>query len=230
MGFKARSSAGGFDSSVFGFLIELSQHNDREWFRDNEGFYQSALKEPLLAMIDEFAPKLAAISPHFRADARSMFRIHRDVRFSKDKSPYKTHAAAQFRHKAGKDAHAPGFYLHIEPGSVFVGAGLWRPDADCLLRIRRRIVDKPKEWQALLAAADFRDHCQLRGDSLARPPRDFDPEHPLIDDLKRKDFIALVELDDSDVLAADFADRVAVACRRLAGFCQFLCRAVGVPF
>ena len=99
----------------------------RDWFQENKEFYESAVKRPLLEFIEAFAPHLREISPHFRADARSLFRIHRDVRFSKDKRPYKTHAAAQFRHSAGKDVHAPGFYLHIEPGRVIGGRPSFSP-------------------------------------------------------------------------------------------------------
>jgi uncharacterized protein (TIGR02453 family) len=229
MGFKARP-AKGFQPELFGFLIELSVNNNREWFQENKAFYESAVKEPLLAFIESFAPRLAGISKNFRADSRSMFRIYRDVRFSKDKSPYKTHAAAHFRHHAGKDVHAPGFYLHIEPGSVFVGGGIWRPSSDALDRIRKHIVAKPGEWKKILAAPDFQKNCELHGDSLKRPPRGFDAEHALIEDLKRKDFIALVELDDSDVLAGDFVDRFAAACELVSPLNRFLCRAVGVPY
>jgi uncharacterized protein (TIGR02453 family) len=230
MGSKARGKTIQFGPEVFGFLIELSLHNDRDWFQENKGFYESAVKTPLLSFIEEFAPHLERISPHFRADARSMFRIHRDVRFSKDKRPYKTHAAAHFRHVAGKDVHAPGFYLHIEPGSVFAGGGIWRPDAGALAQIRQHIVRNPGAWQGVVNAPAFRRSCELRGDALKRPPRNFDPDHPLIEDLKRKDFIAMVELDDSDVLAPDFVKRFARACRTVAPLSGFLCEALGVPF
>lgn len=231
MGFKARvDDSPGFSSETFGFLIELEQNNDRDWFHENKEFYERAIKSPLLSFIESFAPSLQSIAPNFDANKRSMFRIYRDVRFSKDKRPYKTHAAAHFRHKAGKDVHAPGFYLHIEPGKVFAGAGVWQPSSEALDRIRKYIVAKPKRWQQLLSESSFEEHCELHGNSLKRPPRGFDREHPLIEDLKRKDFIALVELDDGDVMADDFVDRYTQACRWVAPFNRFLCDAVGVPF
>ncbi len=143
-----------FSPEMFEFLSELKGNNTKEWFQANKERYRAEVQEPLLRFISEFADPLHAISPHFVADPRpsggSMFRIYRDVRFSKDKSPYKTHAAAQFRHAAGKDAHAPGFYLHLEPGQVFVGAGSWHPASDALAAIRGAIVDKPARWTKIV--------------------------------------------------------------------------------
>ena len=108
-----------FGPELFEFLLDLRANNMREWFQENKGRYERHVKEPLLQFIEDFEPYLHSISEHFVADARanggSMFRIYRDVRFSKDKTPYKTQAAVHFRHEAGKSAHAPGFYLHLAP-------------------------------------------------------------------------------------------------------------------
>ena len=229
MGFKARASSG-FGPDLYGFLIELSINNNRDWFAENKDFYESAAKQPMLDFIEAFAPKLASISPNFRADKRSLFRIYRDVRFGKDKRPYKTHVAAQFRHVLGRDVHAPGFYVHIEPGQVFAGGGIWRPDTDALARIRKRIAEHPDEWYSVVRSPSFKRNFKLQGDSLVRPPRGFDPEHECIEDLKRKDFIAVAEFDDGDALQANFVDRYARTCRGLADFNRFLCVALGVPF
>ena len=120
-----------FQEGLFTFLKELRANNDREWFAANRERYETQVREPFVRFISDFEPILHQISPHFRADPRpsggSLFRIYRDTRFSKDKSPYKTAAAAHFPHERGRDVHAPGYYLHLEPGSVFAGAGLWRP-------------------------------------------------------------------------------------------------------
>ena len=106
-----------FQPDLFRFLDALRGNNNREWFQANKERYESDVKGPMLRFIGDFAPRLRQISPRFVADPRpncgSLFRIYRDVRFSKDKTPYKTNAGAQFRHQAGKDAHAPGFYLHV---------------------------------------------------------------------------------------------------------------------
>jgi uncharacterized protein (TIGR02453 family) len=120
-----------FTPATFKFLSQLASNNEREWFYANKNRYVSAVQDPALQFIADFAPKLAGISQHFVADPRSqggsLFRIYRDTRFSKDKTPYKTHVAMRFGHVAGLGVHAPGFYLHIEPGSSYAGVGLWRP-------------------------------------------------------------------------------------------------------
>src|SRR5262245_26395925 len=101
-----------------------------------------------------------------------MFRIYRDTRFSKDKIPYKTHAAAHFRHRAAReDVHAPGFYLHLEPGRSFAAAGLWHPEADALKRVRDVIVGQPRRWR------EATKRVKVEGAALKRPPRGYDPEH-----------------------------------------------------
>src|SRR5688572_21278461 len=125
-----------FTPRLFQFLRELKANNDRSWFQANKGHYESDVKQPLLEFIADFGPPLREISEHFDADpgpvGGSLFRIYRDTRFSRDKTPYKTHAAAHFRHERGKDVHAPGFYLHLEPDNVFAACGIWHPDSDTL--------------------------------------------------------------------------------------------------
>jgi uncharacterized protein (TIGR02453 family) len=223
-----------FSPEFFDFLVELKENNTREWFQDNKERYVTDVREPLLGFISDFAGPLKAISPNFVADPRpsggSMFRIYRDVRFSKDKKPYKTHAAAQFRHRSGRDAHAPGFYLHLEPGSVFVGAGSWHPAPDALAGIRGAIVEQPSRWRSVVNDPEFRKHHRLGGESLQRPPRGYDPEHPLIDEIKRKDFICVEEFTQAAACRAGFIDRVEASCRAAGPFVRFLTEAVGQPF
>ena len=110
-----------FTPKTFRFLKDLADNNDREWFAENKARYEDVVKEPALRFIHDFAAALRKVSPHFHAGPRSLFRIHRDTRFSKDKSPYKTAVGVHFRHERAKDAHAPGFYFHVAPGEVFLG-------------------------------------------------------------------------------------------------------------
>ncbi|MXV89234.1 MAG: DUF2461 domain-containing protein [Acidimicrobiia bacterium] len=223
-----------FTPDLLEFLLDLRANNDREWFAENKGRYERHVKEPLLAFIEDFEPYLHSISEHFVADARanggSMFRIYRDVRFSKDKSPYKTQAAVQFRHEAGRSVHAPGFYLHLEPDVVFAGVGLWRPDSAALARIRERIVDDPVAWQAAAGDPGFVEEFDLEGESLKRPPKGFDPEHPLIEDLKRKDHVGTCMFDEDEATAPGFIDVFADACRTSSPYMEFLTAAVGLPY
>ena len=220
--------------ALFDFLRELGANNERPWFEENKARYRAEVRDPMLDFIQAFAEPLAEISPHFRADPRanggSLFRIYRDTRFSKDKTPYKTNVGAHFRHEAGKDAHAPGFYLHLEPGMCFAGCGVWHPDSPTLGRIRDAIVEKPEEWTRITTGADFCRIFRLAGEALKRPPRGYDPEHPLIEDLKRKDFVVIADVEESEAVRPDFLDRFAAIARAGGEFTGFLCKAVGVPF
>jgi len=197
-----------FSAETFAFLRDLAANNDREWFKANKGRFDEVVKEPAIRFILDFAPALKKISPHFKADPRgnggSLFRIYRDIRFSKDKSPFKTHTGIQFRHDQGKDAHAPGFYLHLEPGSCFVGLGIWRPDGTTLRKIREGLVEDGTGWRTAVEGKAFKKHFHLSGDSLIRPPKGFDPSHPLIEELKRKDFVAVSPLTEGIVTELPF--------------------------
>ena len=165
-----------FISEVFTFLWQLKRNNNREWFAKNKARYQTCIVEPALSFIGGFAPQLEKISPFFLADARptrgSLFRVYRDTRFSPDKRPFKTHIGIHFSHASGKDAHAPVFYLHLEPDNCFAAAGIWHPDNQALTKVRMAVVREAEQW------AKVRKKLTLEGDRLMRPPRGFDPDHP----------------------------------------------------
>lgn len=219
---------------LFDFFRELQANNTREWFEAHKQRYEKQVREPLLQFVVDFGVRLPEISPHFVADARksggALFRIYRDVRFSKDKTPYKTHAGIQFRHEQGKDVHAPGFYLHLEPDAIFFGGGIWHPDTHTLGQIRDAIIAKPEQWQAVTGSDSFKAAFQLGGDSLKRAPKGYDPDHPLIEDLKRKDFIISRPLSEAETCAPDFLNRFTTLCHQAAPFNQFLATAIGLPW
>jgi uncharacterized protein (TIGR02453 family) len=223
-----------FGPELFSFLADLRANNNREWFAANRHRYEEHLLEPALAFINAFAPKLEEISPHFRADTRpsggSLFRIYRDTRFSKDKTPYKTNLGIHFRHERAKDAYAPGFYLHIGPGEVFAGGGIWHPGTDGATRIREAIVADPERWRQVTRTGAFAKRLELGGDSLKRVPTWADPGHPFADDLRRKDFFGWARLTDEDVLAPGFVDEYARICRAAAPLTHFLCDALEAPY
>ena len=223
-----------FGPRLFEFLNDLKAHNERAWFEANRARYETDVKEPLLRFINDVGSQLRKISRHVLADPRpvggSMFRIYRDVRFSRDKSPYKTHAAAQFRHLAGKDVHAPGFYLHLEPGSVFIGAGVWHPDGESLAMIRRAIDLNRPAWKKVRDDWAFRRDWSPAGETVSRAPRGYASDHPLVEDLKRKDFICVRSFTQRQACSADFLDRSVRSCRTAAPFMRFLAKAVGMPF
>ncbi|MFP5332872.1 MAG: DUF2461 domain-containing protein, partial [Acidimicrobiia bacterium] len=211
-----------FTPATFSFLRDLAANNDREWFAANKDRYVEKVQEPALEFITDFGPRLAKISPHFTADARtvggSLFRIQRDTRFSKDKTPYKQNTGVHFRHERARDAHAPGYYLHIEPSGSFMGVGLWRPEAAVAYRIRQHIADHPAAWKKATQGKAFAETFTLEGESLVNPPKGFEPNHPLIDDLKRKDFIASVPLTQKAIVAPDFIDEFTRLARRATPF------------
>jgi len=228
-----------FSPLTLQFLRELRANNDRAWFEANRPRWEADGKAPLLAFVRAFRPRLHALSPRFLADDRSTggsaFRIHRDTRFSKDKSPYKTHVAAQFRHEAVTGAanevvHAPGFYCHVSPDGPgemdgsFGGFGCWRPEGAALAAIRRRIADVPDAW------ARARGTLPLEGESLKRVPTGFDPAHPHADDLRRKDFIVVRRFTEAEVVGPGFVDRYTAAAAEAGPFMKFLCEAVGLPW
>ncbi len=223
-----------FTPATFAFLTDLAANNNRPWFMENKSRYEEVLKEPALRFISDFGPRLKKISPRFRADPRanggSMFRIYRDTRFSKDKSPYKTHTGIQFRHEAARDAHAPGFYLHIQPGNCFAGSGVWHPAGPALRKIREAIDKDPAAWKRASRGKRFRGSYELSGDSLIRAPKGYDPGHPLIEDLRRKDFIGVTPLTADDLVSADFLDTFTALCRAAAPFQRWLCAALGVAW
>ena len=225
---------GHFTPALFQFLAELGLNNDREWFRANKARYDADVRDPLLEFVADFGERLRDISPHYVADPRpsggSMFRIYRDVRFSRDKLPYKTNAGAHFRHQVGKEVHGPGFYLHLEPGHVFVGAGIWHPDSETLGKIRGTIVANPARWRRIVEDEGFRQRFRVEGDSLKRAPKGYDPDHPLIEDLKRKDFVASTTFSEAEACSPDFLDTYADACRAAAPFTELLTKAVGLPW
>ncbi|MEA3511204.1 MAG: DUF2461 domain-containing protein, partial [Actinomycetota bacterium] len=223
-----------FRPALFTYLNDLAENNDRQWFAHHKNRYEVYVKDAGLQFIRDFEPYLHEISPHFVADDRtvggSLFRIYRDTRFSKDKTPYKTHLGIQFRHEAARDVHAPGFYLHLDPTGSFSGVGIWRPDGRSALAIREAIVDRPKDWVGMLSDPDFAATYTLEGESLKRPPRGFPPDHELVEDLKRKDFIATGKVSRKTVTAPDFLEQYATMSRNAAGYMEFLTRSLGLPF
>jgi uncharacterized protein (TIGR02453 family) len=223
-----------FTPELFRFLNDLNDNNDRAWFKANQQRYEDTVRQPALDFITDFSDRLAKISPHFVADSRtvggSLFRIQRDTRFAKDKTPYKQNTGMHFRHERAKDAHAPGFYVHLQPGQCFMGVGLWRPETAVAYAIRERIAEHPAAWRRASRSKSFTEIFQLEGDSLKRPPKGFDPDHELMEDLKRKDFIATSKLTQGQVTSSGFMDLFEGHCKRSKPFMRFLCDAVDVAF
>ena len=218
-------SAPHFTPKLFKFLRELKRHNERAWFQANKPRYIADVQQPMLRFIADFATPLRKLAPAFEADARpvggSMFRIYRDTRFARDKTPYKTHASAHFRHRqTSKDVHGPGFYFHLEPGECFIGGGLWLPEPPLLKKVRDGIAHDSATWRKLRRSVK-----EIEGEALIRPPQGYDPIHPFIEDLKKKSFFASVMFDEAEVCDPGFMERCAEACKSIRPLMRFLTEA-----
>jgi uncharacterized protein (TIGR02453 family) len=157
-------------------------------------------------------------------------RVYRDVRFGRDKRPFKTNIGIQFRHFQGKDVHAPGFYVHLEPKECFLGVGIWHPDAPALGRIRTAIAENSAAWIKVSRDKKFSKTYELAGDSLANAPRGYAKDHPLLEDLKRKDFIAIAGFGSRLATSANFKPEVVKSFRSAVPYMQFLCKTLELPF
>ena len=223
----------GFPSGFFKFYRELEKNNKRDWFNANKDRYLDDVVAPSLEFIAAIEPKLKKVSPYFLAIPKrsrgSLMRIYRDTRFSKNKQPYKTNLGIQFRHEMGKDVHAPGFYFHYSPKESFLGSGIWRPDRDPLKQIRTAIVEYDARWKRAKGSKKFKEVFELSGESLKRPPRDFDADHKLIEDLKRKDFIAVCSLKAADLRSSSIVDLTIERYKRSMPLVRFLCDALHLP-
>lgn len=223
-----------FPPALRQFLEQLDVNNQREWFKANKARYDRDVVDPSLDFISAMAGPLGEFAPRFRALPRrsggSLMRIYRDTRFSRDKRPYKTNVGIQFRHEMGGDVHAPAYYVHIDSREAFLGVGAWRPAPPALKAIRSRIDERPGDWLAARDDAGFASRFMLSGETLLRPPRGYGGNHPMIDDLKRKSFIAIHYLDEDDPYRSGIVGGIVEAFRSATPFMRFLCRAVGVPF
>ena len=223
-----------FEKKTIRFLRELEANNNREWFKANKSRYEEDVLDVALRFIQSMQDPLADFAPHFMAVPTriggSLMRVYRDTRFSKNKLPYKTNIGIQFRHELAKNVHAPGYYVHIDPEQVFIGVGMWRPESDPLRGIRERIAAKPAEWRRAVGDKGFQRHFKLGGEALSRPPRGFDKNHELIEDIKRKSFMGVKNMDRNDCLSPQFQRRVETAFKAADPFMRFLCKSVGVPF
>ena len=236
-----------FTPATFRFLRALKRNNRRDWFHAHKEQYEEHVRGPCLRLITDMAGPLRSISPQLVANPRpvggSLFRIHRDTRFSADKKPYKTHAGMSFYHAATRGMargslgtaalgrlDAPVLYLHLEPGDCFTGGGIWHPQPETLKRLRDFLIDNPRSWKQATRERAFTRVYELTGETLSRPPRGYDPRHELIGDLKRKDFVASTALADADLLRPDLVGILIRRFRLLRPMLDWLCASLELEF
>lgn len=225
-----------FTPAVFAFLRELAENNNKEWWEANKQRYVETIREPAFDFIVCLGERLGRISPHFTADTRvnggSLMRPYRDMRFARG-APYKTNVGIQFRHEAGRDIHAPGFYVHIEPALSFAGVGIWRPETAVARSIRQAIHDNPRDWEEAARSASFTGTWSIgndESDRLKRRPKELDGDHPHPEDLRLRSFTAVSRLSQRLVTSSGFADELITRFERARPYAQFLCQATGAPF
>ncbi len=212
------------NKKTFDFLKAIADNNNREWFAENKHLYEEA-KEDLYPFIAILIKELAAIDPQFSADTppkKALMRIYRDVRFSKNKDPYKKNYGIAFDVK-GYGPHTPSYYLHLQPGNCFFGVGFWQPEAPVLKMIREEIDYNTEEFVSILNDKAFKERYQLSmEDTLKKAPKGYEADHPQIELLKLKSFIAIYHLKETDFLKADIVDKLITAFKTIQPFVLFL--------
>lgn len=212
--------------TTFDFLTELKKNNNRDWFNANKSWYEEARAEfegfigDLIVEIARFDPPIAMVQPK-----KSIFRIYRDTRFSKDKSPYKTNFGAHLVPNAEKPHDRAGYYIHLEPSSSILAGGAYRPPSPWLRAIRETIAEKGDKLIGILANPNFKKYFgELEGEKLKSNPRDYPADHPHIELLRRKSLIAVHNVSDTDIQAKDFVKHAAKVFEALKPFDDFLNR------
>lgn len=224
-----------FTDKSLRFLRGLARHNDRAWFHAHKAAYEQHVRVPFQRLLGDLQDDLHAVSEHYRADPRSvggsLFRIQRDTRFCGDKAPYKAWQGARLFHARSREVPAPSFYLHLQPGRCFVGAGLWHPDTATQRRVRQFIFDNPGSWQAAVHAPGVRRRYVLEGtEMLVRPPRGFPPDFAFIDDLRHRNFVASRVIADATMTGPRLRTVLARDLQALAPLVDYLCAALDLEF
>ena len=224
-----------FSAASLKFLRGLARHNERAWFLAHKADYEQHVRAPFQRLLTDLQPAVAAISPHYRSDPRtvggSMFRIQRDTRFASDKTPYKPWQGARIFHERRKQVAAPSFYLHLQPGASFIGAGLWHPETPTQRRVRQFIFDNPSAWARVAHDKPLRKRFALASsDMLVRPPSGFPADFAHLDDLRHRNFALAAGLDDAEMTVPGLRSRLEKDLLRLAPFVDYLCAALDLDF
>jgi uncharacterized protein (TIGR02453 family) len=212
------------------FLRKLGKNNNRDWFEKNKALYLAA-KEDVEKSIDTMITGIRTFDKRIGSDLtakKCMFRIYRDVRFSKDKRPYKTNMGASINPGGNKMAPAPGYYIHIEPGNAFVAGGMWMPPAPELAKIRQEIDYNFPEFKKIVSDKNFKKYFGglNQDDKLSTTPKGYAKDHPAIEFLRLKSFIVVSEIPEKDVMSKNFVKSATAAMKAMLPLMNFLQRAI----
>lgn len=214
----------GFPKEGIRFLKQLKKNNEREWFQPRKEHYEEVLRKPFLQLIEKLGESMREKAPELRFGPKSLFRIYRDTRFGADKSPYKTNIGASFDVVGyAKGVASPGMYLHIEPGEIFAGGGLYMPDGKQLKRIRYAMDQRPDSYLAVVSERKFkRFFGEIHGECLKKAPQGYLPDHPMIEHLRRKQFFVMKSFSEEQIGSAKFSTEVADVFTRALPFVRWL--------
>lgn len=215
----------GFSPEALDFLRELKQNNDREWFTPRKPIYEETLRLPMIELVRAIHGEMLKFAPQYVGEpAKCVFRIYRDTRFSKDKTPYKTHVAAWFV-RNGLEKEGGGYYLAISPEGIQIGGGMYNPAPDALLAVRQLIAGEFDAFRKTFEPAKIRRLAgEIQGEKLTRPPKGFDPEHPAIEHLKRKSHHFMVRLEPEVATTPKLLTEVAKRFEAMTPLVEFLDR------
>jgi uncharacterized protein (TIGR02453 family) len=212
---------------VLQFLKDLERNNNRDWFQENKKRYEES-RDKLLFLTDIMINEIAAFDSEVLgvSPKQSVFRIFRDVRFSKDKRPYKTNFGA-FICKGGRKSMNPGYYFHVEPGNSFIGGGMYMPPAEPLRAIRNYVAEHAEEYREIINNPSFKKvFPQMYDDKLKTAPKGFAKDHPHIDLLRYKSYIFSLNFDDLNVTSDTYIERIVKAFKMLHPVNEYLYRAL----
>jgi uncharacterized protein (TIGR02453 family) len=206
------------------FLKRLKRNNRREWFNARKHEYEAFVREPMLAVLERLAVDMRAIAPELLVGPKSMYRIYRDVRFSENKQPYKTHVAASFWHRDLGKGGGAGMYFHIAPDGVWVGGGMYHPEPPQLHKVREQIAENVQQFRSIVEAPAFKRSLDggLEGEQLTRVPRGFPKDHDAADYLRYRQFLAGKEYPAGFAVGPKFYPGLLDVYRRIAPLIRFL--------
>ncbi|MBI3189709.1 MAG: DUF2461 domain-containing protein [Ignavibacteriales bacterium] len=218
----------GFPKEGLTFLKQLKKNNTREWFAEHKTEYENFVKVPMQCFVAALKTPMAKLAPEMEVNPKkNLFRIYRDTRFSKDKTPYKTHVASVFHLRGHWEASA-GFYVHVEPGHIYVGGGVYMPDTTQIKKIRAAIATRPKGFLSVVESKQFKKlFGKIEGEKLQRAPLGYPIDHPMIEWLKHKQFYTGVEWEEKECLSPKFLNSVMKTYKDLYPFISFLNSALG---
>lgn len=219
-----RTQFPGFPPEALQFFRGLARHNNRDWFQPRKPIFEEQVKRPMMELVEALNARMRRFAPDYVTDPdKAIYRIYRDTRFSKDKTPYKDHIAASFRRRGAGPRQDGGYYLHVSHKEVAVGGGVYMPEPPALLGIRQHVAARHQEFSRILAARPVRRLMgDLQGGQLTRVPKGFCADHPAANLLRFKDFILYVTLPPELATTPQLFDEVISRFRVMKPFLDFV--------